>query len=281
MARRVSGVRNSSARRARAEHACAARASPWCPGPDDALTPHLRIGRQLTEGLLDRGLRAAASAERSARRCRASACPTPRRACASIPHELSGGKRQRVAIAMALMAARAADRRRADDGTRRHRPGAGARSCCAGCATGACGVVIITHDLGVVAGHRGPRGGDVRRAHRRNRADAPNSSQRPPSVRRGPAGRGAASAGTPQSRLVDIAGRAAEPADRPPGCDLPRAANVQCVARSRRVPSPLTAICRHCEAPRCASARAADGAVACHAPLHAPAGCDERSACWR
>ncbi len=72
--------------------------------PMNALTPHLTVGRQLAEVVLDRGLmgRDAARA-RSLEALRAVRMPAPESRMGQYPHELSGGQRQRVAIAMALM----------------------------------------------------------------------------------------------------------------------------------------------------------------------------------
>ena len=73
--------------------------------PMNALTPHLRIGRQLTEGLTDRGLLDESSArDRAAEALRSVGIPDPESRLNQYPHELSGGQRQRVAIAMALVA---------------------------------------------------------------------------------------------------------------------------------------------------------------------------------
>jgi oligopeptide/dipeptide ABC transporter ATP-binding protein len=73
--------------------------------PMNALTPHLRIGRQLTEGLTDRGLLdAAAARQRALEALDAVGIPDPEARLEQFPHELSGGQRQRVAIAMALVA---------------------------------------------------------------------------------------------------------------------------------------------------------------------------------
>ena len=70
-----------------------------------SLTPHLRIGEQLAEaGMTVDGVTrrtALVEAERMLERVR---LPEPRRCLAQYPHELSGGMRQRAAIAAALMA---------------------------------------------------------------------------------------------------------------------------------------------------------------------------------
>lgn len=72
--------------------------------PMNALTPHLTIGRQLAEVVLERGqMDAAAAHTRSVAMLQAVRMPDPERRLRQYPHELSGGQRQRAAIAMALM----------------------------------------------------------------------------------------------------------------------------------------------------------------------------------
>jgi peptide/nickel transport system ATP-binding protein/glutathione transport system ATP-binding protein len=71
--------------------------------PMTALNPVFTVGRQLTEGLrVHKGLSQAQADERAIELLRQVRIPEPERRMGQYPHELSGGMRQRVVIAMAL-----------------------------------------------------------------------------------------------------------------------------------------------------------------------------------
>ncbi|OYQ36523.1 ABC transporter ATP-binding protein [Niveispirillum lacus] len=68
------------------------------------LTPHLRIGRQMTEVLVQhKGMSEAQAVKRALDMLNLVRIPEAARRLAQYPHELSGGMRQRIMIAMALL----------------------------------------------------------------------------------------------------------------------------------------------------------------------------------
>lgn len=70
--------------------------------PATALNPTMRVGHLVAEGLRARGARRDAARKRALALLREVGMPDPERRMRSWPHELSGGLRQRVMIAMAL-----------------------------------------------------------------------------------------------------------------------------------------------------------------------------------
>ena len=71
--------------------------------PMTALNPVFTVGRQLTEGLrVHRGMSRTKAEARALELLREVRIPEPERRLRQFPHELSGGMRQRVVIAMAM-----------------------------------------------------------------------------------------------------------------------------------------------------------------------------------
>ncbi|HET7202159.1 MAG TPA: ABC transporter ATP-binding protein [Steroidobacteraceae bacterium] len=121
--------------------------------PMSSLTPHLRIETQLVEGLLDRGLATPVEArQRALEALRDVEIPEPEARLRQYPHELSGGMRQRVALAMALIGR--PQLLFADEPTTALDVSVQARilDTLARVRDRGVGILIITHDLGVVAG---------------------------------------------------------------------------------------------------------------------------------
>ncbi len=94
--------------------------------PMTSLNPVFTIGRQIEEVLvLHQKLAARPARAQALELLERVGIPSPERRVLQYPHELSGGMKQRVMIAMASrVSPKALDRRRADHGARRHDPSA-------------------------------------------------------------------------------------------------------------------------------------------------------------
>ena len=118
-----------------------------------SLNPLFPVGFQVAEVLEEHlGLGRREALARAVELFRDVGIPDPERRVRDYPHQLSGGMRQRVMIAMAMACRPAApDRRRAHDRARRHHPGADPRAPAGPRPGRGTAVLLISHDLGVVA----------------------------------------------------------------------------------------------------------------------------------
>ena len=204
--------------------------------PMSALTPVYTVGDQIAEAIEihQRGTTRRAARARATELLELVGIAQPERRARSFPHELSGGERQRVVIAIAI--ANDPDLLICDEPTTALDVTVQAQILdvlkTARDVTGA-GVLIITHDLGVVAEFAEPRPGDVRRKARRGRIRR-GAVPRPPNALH----RRAARLGAPPRR----------PAGRTPGADTrahrrrwPRCRRLPVRARAARWPSTTAA----------------------------------------
>ncbi len=247
--------------------------------PLSSLTPHLRIETVLTEGLLDRGLATRSHARELALQALIDVdLPEPESRLRQYPHELSGGMRQRVALAAALMCS--PQLLFADEPTTALDVSVQARvlELLAKVRDRGVGVLIITHDLGVVAGLADRVavmycGRIVETATTDELFAAPKHPYSAALLASVPRLHGDA-----QARLVGIPGDPPQPSARPPGCAFaPRCERaVEQCSESRPELTPWMGPNSFSTSQGGSTAPLAQpggppAAVACHRPLYPPA----------
>ncbi len=121
--------------------------------PMTSLNPLYTVGDQIAEAVEEHQAKAAARRARSPMPFSDVGIADPERRAADYPHQMSGGMRQRVMIAMALACRPSAHRRRAHHGARCDDPGPDPRPVARPAQRGGGGmsIIFVTHNMGVVA----------------------------------------------------------------------------------------------------------------------------------
>ena len=187
--------------------------------PLTSLNPLYRIGDQLIETIRTHtNLSEQAARKRAIDLLAEVGIPAPEKRIDAYPHEFSGGMRQRVVIALAICAE--PELIIADEPTTALDVSVQAQIISLIKRLGrdhGTAVMLVTHDMGVIAETSRPRRGDVFRPHRRNRPGAGRRAEPAASLRQGPDGRDPDAAGD-AARLVQIPGSMPRLSAIPPGC---------------------------------------------------------------